>query len=300
MNNKLLIISGPTASGKTALAIAISKLFPSELISADSRQIYIGLDIGVGKDHPTNTPIHCIDTIYPNEIYSVAQFQKLAMQKISEVQSRGHLPIVVGCTAFYIKSLLANNYQTFDIKPNYFLRFFLDRLPVFVLQKIYYLLDKTNYILLNNSDVHNPRRLIRKIEIKLSHKSFISKFDLEKFDILHISLTAPNSFLYPRVDARVEDRLTLGHMDELKMLLKKYSWNDPGLKVSAYHSFKNYIAKLEPITTAIQKWKFAEHHDVSHHKRAFSTIKNANFVDISKPTYPQSTIKFISKWYNQL
>lgn len=304
ISSKLLIISGPTASGKTALAVAVSKLIPSELISADSRQIYKGLDIGVGKDHPVNTPIHCVDLITPDKIYSVAEFQSLAFQKIKEIQTRGKLPIVVGCTGFYIKSLLKNNYQTFDIKPNYFLRFFLNFLPVSILQIIYKTLDKKSYLSLNNSDVHNPRRLIRRIEIKIS--SFFNsnsidncRLKIEDCDTLHLSLTAPNSLLYSRVDTRVEERLKMGHLDELKSLLQKYSWNSPGLKVSAYQSFKSHFTVGAPLTDALKLWKFAEHHDVVHHKTSFSAIKEAIFIDISKPNYPKNTIRLVSKWYNK-
>lgn len=293
---KVLVISGPTATGKTALAVAISKIIPSELISADSRQVYVGLDIGVGKDHPSNTPIHGIDLIYPNQIYSVAEFQRYAFRKINEIQSRGHLPIVVGCTGFYINSILKNNYHTFNIKPNYFLRFFLDRCSLKVLQFFLKLIDFKTYSSLNSSDVQNPRRLIRKIEIKLSgNQNGHLSFDIRNLSFLHLSLTAPNSVLYPRIDARVDERLRIGHLEELKTLLKKYKWTDPGLKVSGYASFKN-----RELPDAIKKWKFAEHHDAQHQKTYFKAIKDATFIDISLPNYPQNAINIVRKWYNIL
>lgn len=294
-NCKLLVISGPTATGKTALAIQISKIIPSELISADSRQVYVGLDIGVGKDHPVDTPIHGIDLITPNKIYSVAEFQRYSFQKIAEIQSRDHLPIVVGCTGFYINSILKNNYQTFHIKPNYFLRFFLDRCPIKVLQFILKLLDSKVLSALNNSDINNPRRLIRKIEIKLSGNKVTpvlsKKGEGGRLNIFHISLTAPNTFLYPRIDARVEDRLKLGHLKELDTLLKKYKWTDPGLKVSAYASFKN-----RQFSESIKKWKFAEHHDAQHQKTYFKAIKEAKFIDISKPDYQTKAIRLVNQF----
>lgn len=296
-NNKVLVISGPTATGKTALAITISKIIPSELISADSRQVYVGLDIGVGKDHPVNTPIHGIDLIYPDQIYSVAEFQHYAFQKIAEIQSRGHLPIVVGCSGFYINSILKNNYHTFHIKPNYLLRFFLDRLPLKILQFTLRLLDFNTFDSLNNSDINNPRRLIRKIEIKLSSQNtpvVSKKGDGGRLDILHLSLTAPSSFLYPRIDARVEERLRIGHLEELKTLLKKYKWSDPGLKVSAYASFKNY-----DIPDAIKKWKYAEHHDALHQITFFKKLPSANFIDISQAKSVESALNLVKKWYNK-
>lgn len=90
--NKLLIISGPTGTGKTNLAIKLAKKFNGELISADSRQIYQGLDIGTGKDHPKNIKIHLIDLISPDQSFSVAQYQKLAFQKITEIHKKINCP----------------------------------------------------------------------------------------------------------------------------------------------------------------------------------------------------------------
>ena len=92
---RLLIISGPTATGKTNLAIKLAKLYNGELISADSRQLYQGLDIGTGKDHPKDTNIHLIDIITPDKSFSVAQYQKFAFQKIDEIHQKNKLPIIV-------------------------------------------------------------------------------------------------------------------------------------------------------------------------------------------------------------
>ena len=122
MKNKLLIISGPTASGKTALAVKLAKKYNGEIISADSRQIYKHLDIGTGKDHPKDVKIHLIDLIDPGQSFSVAQYRKLALAKISEIQAKNKLPILVGCSGFYIDAVVSPKYDTFTIKPNYLLR----------------------------------------------------------------------------------------------------------------------------------------------------------------------------------
>jgi len=303
VNCKLLVISGPTATGKTALAVEVSKLIPSELISADSRQVYVGLDIGVGKDHPSGVPIHGIDLITPDKIYSASEFQKYTFQKINEIHSRGKLPIVVGGTGFYIKSILNNNYQTFNIKPNYLLRFFLDRCPLSVLQLILKTLDFRVYSLLNHSDINNPRRIIRKIEIKLSSgRDVASNVSTSKFDILHLSLTAPNSFLYPRIDARVQSRLDQGLLTEIKNLLKKYNWSHQGLKSIAYYEFKKYFdSKVGATLADAQKeWTFDEHSLARRQKTYFKALPNTTFIDITKIYYLSSTLKLIDKWYNKL
>ena len=296
MSNKLLIISGPTATGKTALAVTISKIIPSELVSADSRQIYQGLEIGVGKDHPVGTPIHLIDIISPDKIFSASQFRDQALKIIKEIQSRGHLPILVGCSPFYIKSVL-ESHDTFSIKPNRLLRFFLKHLPTSVLQKILQTLDLKTYTNLNHSDVNNPRRLIRKIEISLSPKSK-SKSNTSSFNLLHLSLTAPNDFLYSRIDTRVEERLKIGHLKELKQLLQKYSWDSPGLKVSAYQCLRPYFDHQKTLAEVSQVWKFREHRDARHQKTFFKTFFSAHIIDISQSKFPQNALNLVGKWYN--
>ena len=292
MSNKLLIISGPTATGKTTLAVKIAKKYHGELISADSRQIYKGLDIGVGKDHPPGTAIHLIGLITPDQRFSVSQFQSLALQRIAKLQSKNILPIVVGCSGLYIDSIINQNYTTFSTKPNKLLRTILGILPTKFLQKVYLLLDKKS---LNNSDFNNPRRLIRKIELKLSHRDVINHVSIEKtFDVLHLSLTAPNKYLYPRIDARVDARLKIGHLDELKKLLSRYKWTDPGLRVSCYSVFQNNTSEK-----ALKLWKYAEHSDARHQKTWFKRYLTATFVDVSSKKRLNTTINKVTKWYNE-
>jgi len=291
--NKLLIISGPTATGKTALAITLAKKFNGELISADSRQIYRGMDIGTGKDHPQDIKINLIDLINPNQSFSVAQYRQLALVKIKEIQSIGKLPIIVGGSGQYIDAI-TNPRPTFPIKPNRVLRYFLNHLSTFHLQKVYHFLDKKNYLLLNNSDKNNPHRLIRKIEIKLSPQKYLSSIN-NNFDILHLSLTAPNLYLYPQIDKRVEKRLKSGLIDEIKSLLKHYSWSDPGLNSLAYKEFKTGFDQKN-----VNHWRFAEHAYARRQKTWFKKISSITFIDITNPDHLREIIDLVQKWYNLL
>jgi len=308
MSNKLLIISGPTASGKTDLAIKLAKKYNGELISADSRQIYRGMNIGTGKDHPKDFKINLVDLITPDQSFSVAQYQKLALQKIAEIHAKNKLPIIVGGTGQYIDAIVNPNKSTYSIKPNKFLRYFLNKLSTPTLQKIYKILDKKNFESLNNSEKHNPHRLIRKIEIFFSRKSPLSKGDLEglktkegtgvDWNILHLSLTAPTSFLYPRIDTRVQKRLDIGLLDEIKNILKNYSWSDPGLNTLAYKEFKNYFNKKSSLSESIKKWTFDEHAYARRQLTWFKKQKNIIFIDISKPKYLSQILSKVNKWYN--
>ena len=287
--NKLLIISGPTATGKTDLAIKLSKKFNGELISADSRQIYRSMDIGTGKDHPKDIKIHLIDIINPDQSFSVAQYRQLALEKIVEIHNKNKLPVIVGGTGQYIDSLI-NPQETFNIPPNNLLRFFLNKFSVKYLQIIYKLLDKNNYLKLNNSDINNPHRLIRKIEIKLSNKKNNNLLK-NNFNILHISLTAPNDFLYQRIDVRVQKRLELGLFNEIKNLLKKYKWEN--LDCLAYKEFKTGFNQQN-----INKWRFDEHGYCRRQKTFFNKLTPINFIDITAPNFSQKTVDIVKKWYN--
>ncbi len=323
--NKLLIISGPTATGKTDLASKLAKKYNGELVSTDSCQIYKGLDIGTGKDQPDKTPIHLIDLINPDQKFSVAQFQKIGLETIKKIQSKNKLPILVGCSGFYLDSLINPSYDTFSIKPNKFWRLISSKLSVKFLQKIYKFLDKNGFKKLNHSDINNHYRLTRKIEIKLSNiknKASLSrevdpmKSGTEGFDILHISLTAPLDFLYNRIDQRVQKRIDIGFFNEIKNLLKKYSWSDPGLQIAAYQCMRPYFEKekTSPLVKGrsgeaerglefyLEKWQFAEHSDA---RRQSTYLKSrykdtACFFDITSSNFKDKIFKIISKWYNEL
>lgn len=303
MSKKILIISGPTATGKTDLAVEIAKKYNGELVSTDSCQIYKGLDIGTGKDQPDETPINLVDLITPDQKYSVAQFQKAGLEVINKLHTQNKLPILVGCSGFYLDSLINPNYNTFSIKPNNFLRFILSKLSVKTLQKIYKYLDFKNYFKLNHSDINNRYRLTRRIEIKLSPKKKNHlTLEIGNWDLLHISLIAPLDFLYQRIDKRVQKRLDLGFFDEIKTLLKKYSWNDPGLQIAAYQCFKPYFQNKQKLEDCLTLWKYAEHSDARRQSTYFkSRYQNkAVFFDITSPMFKNKIFKLVSGWYNKL
>jgi len=299
MNHKLLIISGPTATGKTILAIRLAKKYNGEIISADSRQIYKGMDIGTGKDHPHDVKIHLVDIIKPSQSFSSAEFRQLALNKIIKIQSKNKLPIIVGGTGHYIDALI-NPKTTFSIKPNNFLRYFLNKFPIFLLQKIYFVLDKNSYQKLNNSDVHNPHRLIRKIEIKLCNNSRITDYGLRITDYLHLSLTAPNKYIFDNIDRRIQSRLDMGLLLEIKNLLKTYKWSDPGLNCLAYKDFKNYFENKLSLEKSIELWRFAEHSYARRQKTWFKKISPIHFIDISVASYSKKVTAKINQWYNKL
>jgi tRNA dimethylallyltransferase len=307
MFNKLLVISGPTATGKTDLAVKIAKKYNGELVSGDSCQIYKGMDIGTGKDQPEETPIHLINLVTPDQKISVADFQRIGFQTIKEIQSRGKLPILVGCSGFYIDSLINPNYTTFSVKPHKIWRFISKLCSVKTLQKIYKFFDKNSFLKLNHSDVNNHYRLTRKIEIKLFQSKLptLSREGLGKgFDLLHLSLTAPMDFLYQRIDARVQKRIDIGFLDEIEKLLQKYKWTNPGMQIAAYQCLRPYFEnnvethdRTSLLKRCLQSWSYAEHSDARRQSCWFKTKSNAIYFDITQKSFESKIFKLIAKWY---
>ncbi|MDO8514915.1 MAG: tRNA (adenosine(37)-N6)-dimethylallyltransferase MiaA [bacterium] len=216
-DNRCLFIIGPTATGKTALGIELAKKFDGEIISADSRQVYRGMDIGTGKD--LSYPQWGIDLCDPDHEFNVSEFRKYALEKIKEIQTRNKLPIVVGGTGFYVKAIL-NPWETMDVKPNIKLREKLDKFSVSELQEELKKVDKNKWDVMNDSDRLNPRRLVRAIE--LAGKIASSQAPRNDTDPMLIGLTAPYDFLYKRIDRRVEERIKNGMNEEKERLIKKY------------------------------------------------------------------------------
>ena len=223
-NIKLITVLGPTATGKTNLAVKIASLIDSEIISADSRQIYKGMDIGTGKDldeyqlDNKSIPYHLIDIINPNENYSVYSFQKDFHVIYNQILKRNKFPILCGGTGLYIESILLN-YQISSTKPDYALRNNLEKLSKSELLKFFKDLDETAY---RNWKCDTKQRIIRGIEISLKgdvrSNSEIYELDLDKTIILGIYMD--RNVIRERITKRLEYRLNNGMIEEVESLLK--------------------------------------------------------------------------------
>lgn len=195
--NKILVICGPTATGKTALAAGLAKKFNGELISADSRQVYRGNDLETNKER-ADVSIWLYDVVDPGEEFSVAHWVKLARVAVGDILRRGKLPIVVGGSGLYIHALI-HPFETVDIPPDENFR-----KRSLTLQELQHMTPRGS---MNDSDWNNPRRLIRKIEIA---KSKVKKHISLPYDALIIGLTAPLPVLYKRIDHHLKERILAG------------------------------------------------------------------------------------------
>ncbi len=240
--NKIIVIIGPTASGKTSLAVDLAYKFKGEVISADSRQVYKYMDIGTGKDldeynikiknqklkiKNVKIPYHLIDVVSPNTDFNLGKYYKKGERALSEILNKDKLPIIAGGSGLYAQALV-EGYDLGKVSPDLGLRKKLEKLSVEKLYKKLVQLDSGVAVKLNNSDSNNPRRLIRYIEIlKSGGKVFRgSKKDNEK-EFLIICLCPELEELKKRIYKRLLDRLEKENMvEEVRGLHfnKKVSW----------------------------------------------------------------------------
>ncbi len=318
MKNKILVIVGPTAVGKTELALILAQKFQGEVISADSRQIYQEMDIGTGKDLPVkakcflseihwrqrNIPVYqfkginiwLYDVVKPDENFSAADYFELANQVIKYITKQGKLPILVGGTGFYIKALI-DGLDTLGILPDQKLRSKLNQETVSELQLRLKKLNPLKLQKMNNSDRNNPRRLIRAIEVELNKKKLISQPVKNQFKPLFIGLTASKEILYQRIKKRIEKRLKQGIIQEIKNLQKKgYSWNLPALTSLGYWQFKDYLQGKKTLKEVVKNWQIAEYQYAKRQLTWFKKDPRIIWYDITREDFQETLLAKISLW----
>ena len=270
--NKLLVILGPTASGKSDLAIKIAKLFNGEIVSADSRQIYKEMNIGTAKPIKDNLH-HLLDLINPDKHFSAAQYKKLAYKTIEDIQNRNKLPILCGGTGLYISSVI-ENWQFPKVPPQERLRKELEKKSTKQLFEIYQKIDSSGAKFI---DKKNKRRLIRAIEVcKANNKSFWQQRGKAKpvFDTLLIGVKLPKKELSKRISKRIKKMMKMGLETEVKTLVKKYGWIS-SLQTIGYQEWKGYFNKKE-----VQN--LIELHTIQYSKRQmtwFKKMKNVQWIE---------------------
>jgi len=223
---KIIVVLGPTASGKSDLAVKLAKKFGGEVVSADSRQVYRGLDIGTGKitkGEMAGVPHHLLNVASPKNAFSAAKFKRLAEKSISDISKRGKVPIICGGTGFYIQSIV-DDVEFPEVPPNKELR---KKLSKKLTGELFKVLKKLDQNRAKNIDPQNPHRLIRAIEIatRLGSVPYLEARLPSKYAVLQIGVKTDDEKLKNRIYDRLLARLKVGMIAEAKRLHEhRLSW----------------------------------------------------------------------------
>ncbi len=305
----IIVLCGPTCTGKTSLALELSKKFDGEIISADSRQVYKFMDIGTGKIPANaqnlqidkfdglwkinNTPIYMYDVVSPMRPYSVYAYAKKARNELESIKRRGKTAFVVGGTGFYIDVLIGRQTVS-NVPPNPKLR---GELKTKTLEELQETLKKLDPIKLNTIDVKNKVRLIRAIELSFD-KASLPSISSPPVSYLYLGLTAPRVFLYNRADLWVEQIIERGLILEVKNLLDKGFRNYPPLKGLVYSTCVDFLDEKITQDELKQIIKFDIHGYIRRQLTWFNRNSELKWFNIQKKGFDIEIIRTVELYIN--
>lgn len=256
MRQDLVIIVGPTAVGKTSCSVELARRLNGEIISADSMQIYRGMDIGTAKIEEVEMegiPHHMIDEVDPDEEFSVSDFKSKAFDYIEDIASRGKLPLVVGGTGLYVNSLVYNLDFTRASSDEEIRNRYTRYAEVYGKDYVYKRLKAVDPITANKLNINDVKRVIRALEVyevtgkPMSESNSDFREESDHFNLSYIGLDMKRDKLYERINRRVDSMLEKGLVEEVKLLLDKgYNRDNTSMKAIGY---KEVIDYLEGITS---------------------------------------------------
>lgn len=270
--NQLLVIVGPTATGKTELSLYVAKTAPVEIVNGDSRQVYRGMDIGTGKptrDQRAVVPHHLFDLVNPDEEFHLALYQRLATAAIGRIQKRGRLPVLVGGSGQYIWSVL-EGWVVPEVAPNPQFRKSLEKeAHTQGLTRLHSRLAEIDPEAASRIQAANLRRVIRALEVYYHSGQKPSSVLWHKrrpqWQILMVGLTLQRAELYRRIDRRVDRMIAEGLIDEVTRLLHQGHQLDlPSLSSIGYKQIGRYVQGKTTLQQAVEETKVETHRMARH------------------------------------
>ncbi|HEX2907601.1 MAG TPA: tRNA (adenosine(37)-N6)-dimethylallyltransferase MiaA [Phototrophicaceae bacterium] len=262
----LIVILGPTAVGKTGLALTLAQAIQGEVVNADSRQIYRYLDVGTAKPTPEQraaVPHHLLDVVDPDDNLTLAQYQKLAYDTIAAIHQRGHIPLLVGGTGQYLTAVV-EGWTVPEVPPNLALR---AELETFAADQgsaaLHQRLQQLDPAAAAGIHHRNVRRVVRALEVCLETGQPISELQHKQpppYAIQQHGLTLDRVELYERADRRIDDMVAQGFLAEVQTLLDKgYSRYLPSMSGLGYRELAAHLLDDLPLADAIASTKIATH-----------------------------------------
>lgn len=316
---KAIVITGPTGVGKSAFALKLARQINGALISVDSIQVYKGCDIISGKDIPKSarhissenipnfdtgywdidsTPLYLTDIVTPTYEFNVSDYFRVVKDVLQKVETSGRVPIFVGGSTLYTKSLLSP-FRTINIPPNLTLRNKLDSATIEELQTILSKYDKKRLASLNDSDIKNPRRLLRAIEVALYEKDN-GKTTEEKVPDIEFKtfiLNSPTSVLQKKIKKRVKSRIEDGAFQEASQLFKNYTNLSPSIRTgSGYKELFSYLKGEVSQEKAKDMWELSDMQYTKKQLTFFKKLPDAFWVDTEQNNYANEIITQVQKW----
>lgn len=304
---KVLVLIGPTAVGKTKLSIQLAKRYNGEIISGDSMQVYKTLDIGtakITKEEMDGVVHHLIDIKEPTEEFSVAEFQKLVREKIDEITSRKKLPIIVGGTGLYINAVL-QDYQFADSKKDTKLRSSLEQLASEIgEEQLYQKLLELDPQTAQTIHPNNKRRVIRALEVYYTTDKTVSEIQAkqkeeELYHSLIIGLTMDRELLYSRINQRVDLMIEQGLLEEVKALFDQqiYSQAVRGIGYKEIYDYLEGKATLQEATDQVKQ------NSRRYAKRQLTWFRNkmdVEWFDLTKSVYQPNDEKIFKEIFETI
>jgi tRNA dimethylallyltransferase len=269
--SKLVVLCGPTGSGKTDLSLRLAKRFCGSAISADSRQLYKDMTIGTAKPvgrwqwrgwrrvYVVNEVLHYnLDWLSPKQTFSAAEFKVKAQKWITCIQKKNHVPFIVGGTGLYIDAVV-DNLSFPKILADQALR---NELSQKTLEELLVQLDEVDPEAGMTIDRNNPRRVIRALEVSLLSGTPFSAQRTKgekQYDVLYLGVSVSKEELDRRLDARIDAMIEQGLVSEVKKLAKKYSFILPSMSSIGYREFEGFVNGTETLEQAIIKLKTDTH-----------------------------------------
>jgi tRNA dimethylallyltransferase len=297
----LVAIVGPTATGKSSLALELCRVCNGEIINADSRQVYRYMDIGTAKparEEQAAVHHHLIDVVAPDEDFSLVLYQSKALEAIEDIKRRGKIPFLVGGSGLYVWALL-EGWRIPPVPPDTVLRQELEaRAKTEGIETLYNKLKETDPVAAERIDPRNVRRVIRALEVSKQGKLF-SELQVKKpfVDSVIIGLTTDRTGLYQRIDSRVDSMIERGLVSEVESLAAKgYGFDLPSMSGLGYKQIGKFLRREIDLPDAIQQIKFDTHSFARHQYNWFRLKdKRINWFELGEDTN-QAVHRFVQRF----